>query len=76
MRAPEVLFLWAGLAWLKRFLIRFNARLYDAAEWFAGRERRLILSKFLAELGHELLKFNKWLTQMTRKLENYWKDGL
>ena len=75
MRAPEVLFVWAGVAWLKRLLIRLNAKLYDVAEWFARRERRLIVSKFFAELGHELLKLNRWLTQMTRKLENYWKGG-
>lgn len=75
MRAPEVLFVWAGAAWLRRLLIGLNARLYDAAQWFARRERRLIVSKFFVELGHELLQLNRWLTRMTRELEKYWKDG-
>jgi hypothetical protein len=76
MRAPEVLFLWAILARVKRLLLRLNAKLFDAAEWFGRGERRLIVSRFLAAVGHCLLKLNVRLTHVTKKLENYWKSGL
>ena len=76
MRAPEVLFLWAIVAHIKRALIRLNRRLFDLAEWFAYRERRLIISRVVAALGHRLLELNRRLVNVARKLENYWKSGL
>lgn len=76
MRAPEVLFLWTILARVKHLLLRLNRKLFDGAEWFGRRERRLIVSRILAELGRRLLKLNARLTETTKKLEKYWKDGL